>query len=80
MYKVPVIKYIRINSLTTRFGQTFAILLESGMQVFDCMKVMPKVINEEIGASAVSSFIVEKQGCQTNIPTVEMVIERMKKE
>ncbi len=28
-------------------------------------------------ASAVSSFIVEKQGCQTNIPTFEMVIERM---
>jgi sugar/nucleoside kinase (ribokinase family) len=29
-------------------------------------------------ASAVSSFIVEKQGCQTNVPTIEMVIERMK--
>ena len=30
-------------------------------------------------ASAVSSFVVEKHGCQTNIPTLQQVIERMKK-
>lgn len=29
-------------------------------------------------ASSVSSFIVEKEGCQTNLPTYEQVIERMK--
>jgi len=29
-------------------------------------------------ASAVSSFIVEAEGCQTNIPSYEMAIERMK--
>jgi type IV pilus assembly protein PilC len=46
MMKIPVFKNIKINSITTRFGQTFAILLESGMQVFDCMKVMPRIIND----------------------------------
>jgi len=29
-------------------------------------------------ASSVSSFIVEAEGCQTNIPTYEMAVERMK--
>ena len=47
MMHIPVFKNIKINSITTRFGQTFAILLESGMQVFDCMKVMPKIINDQ---------------------------------
>ena len=28
-------------------------------------------------ASAVSSFVVEKQGCQTNMPTYEMAYNRM---
>ncbi len=28
-------------------------------------------------ASAVSSFIVEKKGCQTNIPNFEQVTDRM---
>lgn len=46
MIHMPVFKNIKINTITTRFGQTFAILLESGMQVFDCMKVMPKIIND----------------------------------
>ena len=44
---LPVFKNIKINTITTRFGQTFAILLESGMQVFDCMKVMPRIINDK---------------------------------
>ena len=48
MLKIPVFKNIKINTITTRFGQTFAILLESGMQVFDCMKVMPKIINDKV--------------------------------
>lgn len=47
MMHVPVFKNIKINTITTRFGQTFAILLESGMQVFDCMKVMPRIINDK---------------------------------
>jgi len=29
-------------------------------------------------ASAVSSFIVEAEGCQTNVPDYNMTIERMK--
>lgn len=47
MMHIPVFKNIKINTITTRFGQTFAILLESGMQVFDCMKVMPRIINDK---------------------------------
>ena len=47
MMRMPVFKNIKINTITTRFGQTFAILLESGMQVFDCMKVMPRIINDK---------------------------------
>lgn len=47
MMHIPVFKAIKINTFTTRFGQTFAILLESGMQVFDCMKVMPRIINDK---------------------------------
>ncbi len=30
-------------------------------------------------ASAVASFVVEAEGCQTNVPTYDMVIERMNK-
>jgi sugar/nucleoside kinase (ribokinase family) len=29
-------------------------------------------------ASAVASFVVEAEGCQTNIPSYEMAVERMK--
>ncbi|BDZ67446.1 sugar kinase [Methanobacterium ferruginis] len=31
-------------------------------------------------ASAVSSFVVEAEGCQTNIPNIKMVYDRMRKE
>lgn len=44
-FHFPVIKTIKINMLTTRFGVAFSILLESGMTVIDCMKVMPRIIN-----------------------------------
>ena len=47
MMHIPVFKAIKVNTITTRFGQTFAILLESGMQVFDCMKVMPRIIGDK---------------------------------
>lgn len=47
MMKIPVFKAIKINTITTRFGQSFAILLSSGMQVFDAMKVMPRIINDK---------------------------------
>lgn len=46
-FHLPILKTIKMNSLTTRFGMSFSILLQSGMQVIDAMKAMPKIINNK---------------------------------
>jgi len=44
-YHCPVIKTITKNTITTRFCSAFAILLSSGMNVLDCLKAMPRIID-----------------------------------
>lgn len=43
---LPIIKTVKRNTLTTRFCAAFAILLESGMQVLDCMMAMPQIMDD----------------------------------
>jgi len=43
---LPMINTVKKNSMTSRFCAAFGILLQSGMQVLDCMKVMPSIIDD----------------------------------
>lgn len=45
LFHLPVIKKVQKNSVTSRFCSSLAILLRSGMQVLNCMEVMPTIID-----------------------------------
>lgn len=45
LFHIPVIARVQKNSVTSRFCTSLCILLRSGMQVLDCMSVMPTIID-----------------------------------
>lgn len=45
LFHLPVIKKVQKNSVTSRFCSSLSILLKSGMQVLNCMEVMPTIID-----------------------------------
>ncbi len=47
LIKFPLVRKVKINSITTRFASSFATLLGSGMTVISAMKEMPRIINNE---------------------------------
>lgn len=47
LIKTPLIRKVKINSITTRFASSFATLIGSGMTVLKAMKEMPKIIGNE---------------------------------
>lgn len=42
---LPVFRAVTLNKWTTRFSSSFAILVESGMPIVDCLKAIPLIIN-----------------------------------
>lgn len=57
--KVPLIRRVKINSITTRFAQSFSSLIASGMTVVQAMKEMENIINNEYFTSKFNFAIEE---------------------
>lgn len=47
-FKIPVIKTVNKNLITSRFTSAFIILLKSGMNITDCMENLVRILNNEL--------------------------------
>jgi len=47
-FKIPVIRTVNRNLITSRFTSAFIILLKSGMNITDCMENLVRILNNEV--------------------------------
>lgn len=59
LYYLPIISKVQKNLITSRFSKAFIILLESGMNIIDCLENLKKMLGNKVFSERFESTIDE---------------------